>query len=258
MLAKKLSEQALGVVPKQLVMDLSALHHENEKLGLGSSSAAAAAAAAAVYAHHQRDLEKDESRDDIFKTALKAHREYSPKGSGVDVAASVYGGLRTYNWRDEQIEQKALNTFPLKVRCVWTGTIARTSSFLEGLTSYRSTNPSRYKKRMDELKERATAFIDALNTNIDDAISHAASYSNTMDRLGEEASLPILTQELKRCARIAKDCDGAAKPSGAGGGDLCVAFFRNESSANTFSKRCKHEGLTPIELSIRAKGVHLS
>jgi phosphomevalonate kinase len=39
---------------------------------------------------------------------------------------------------------------------------------------------------------------------------------------------------------------GAAKPSGAGGGDCAVAFFPDSVSQNLFESRCAAEGLVPI------------
>ena len=59
------------------------------KVGLGSSAAATVAAALAGSSWNNHPL----YGDTLFKTAFGIHREVQGSGSGIDVAASVYGGM---------------------------------------------------------------------------------------------------------------------------------------------------------------------
>ncbi len=53
-------------------------------------------------------------------------------------------------------------------------------------------------------------------------------------RSAASADLPIVTPELAAAAALARELGGAAKPSGAGGGDVGVAFFSDPDSAAAF------------------------
>jgi phosphomevalonate kinase len=58
----------------------------SRKLGIGSSAAILAASLAAC-------SPEGASRDDLFEKALDAHRSAQGGGSGIDVAASIFGGI---------------------------------------------------------------------------------------------------------------------------------------------------------------------
>ena len=60
---------------------------------------------------------------------------------------------------------------------------------------------------------------------------------------------------MARAAELARSLGGAAKPSGAGGGDLGVAFFADERAARDFAARCP-EGLLVLDLQLGATGAY--
>ena len=67
------------------------------KYGLGGSAASVVAILAAAAATVGEDLEAKRTRDRLFRSALAVHRGYQRgRGSGADVAASVFGGWIDY------------------------------------------------------------------------------------------------------------------------------------------------------------------
>ena len=66
---------------------------------------------------------------------------------------------------------------------------------------------------------------------------------NALAALGQAAGLPIVTPPFARAAALARELGGAAKPSGAGGGDVGVAFFTDQEAAATFAPARPHIGV---------------
>jgi phosphomevalonate kinase len=60
---------------------------------------------------------------------------------------------------------------------------------------------------------------------------------------------------VAEAAELARSLGGAAKPSGAGGGDLGLAFFSDPRAADTFTARCP-QGLLVLDLQLGATGAY--
>ena len=108
----ELARLECGDVPRSLRLDVGALQHDRIKLGLGSSAAAAAATAAAVFATHGHDLDDPDSRRRIFACASRGHSSIAPEGSGVDVAASTFGGFLRFARVDGEPDARPLRASP--------------------------------------------------------------------------------------------------------------------------------------------------
>lgn len=255
-LARKYAEDELGVVPMDLTIDTSAQRSGERKLGLGSSSAASAAAAAAVLAFHGGDPALERRR--ILRWALAGHRAVAPQGSGADVAAATLGGVVRFN-RDSA-ESASVVAWPagLEVVVVWTGEPARTSDLLAKVRGLADQDRARYEQSSAPLRDAARALLSAvIEDDTHSAVRAAGAHGRAMARLGEEAGAPIVTEPLARAAALAERHGGAAKPSGAGGGDVALAFFADEEAASRFRDECAAHGLTPLPLAIGAEGVRI-
>lgn len=248
---------AVGNVPGSLSLDRGDLHQGRIKLGLGSSAAAAAAAAAAVFASQGLDLGEPETLQRLFTCALQGHASIAPQGSGVDVAASTFGGFVRFVRQGDQIQTRALPCpKELQIRLVWTGHAARTSELVGKVKELHRSNPSLYSncmKRLAELSDRFAAAFEAGDAAT--VVAEAAAYSRAMAALGDAAQAPILDSRLARAAELAGRFSGSAKPCGAGGGDVAIAFFVDPEAASAFALACKDEELHPIEVSWGANGV---
>jgi phosphomevalonate kinase len=255
----QLAQAELGAVSCWLTLDVSDLQQDRVKLGLGSSAAAAVATAGAVFATHGRDLEDWQTLQRVFALAYEGHASIAPQGSGVDVAASTFGGFLRFARTGDEVETRALQRpNDLVIRLVWTGQAARTSELVGKVNELRRDDPGGYRACMDRLSELSSRFASAFETgNAAELIALAASYSTAMSLLGKAAGAPIVDARLGRATELATRFSGSAKPCGAGGGDVAIAFFLDPAAAKGFELACKGEGLHPIDVSWGATGVQV-
>lgn len=248
---------SLGPLEESLIVDVSELQRDRIKIGLGSSAAAAAATAAAAHAALGHDLAKPSTLREVFACALEGHASIAPQGSGVDVAASTYGGFLRFARKGNEIESRPLRLPKgLQIRLVWTGHAARTSELLGRVHALRRDDPGRYAACLERLSELSHEFASAFETDRPEMIlATAASFSTAMGALGDAAGAPIVDARLRHAAELAARFSGAAKPSGAGGGDVAIAFFLDAGAARGFELACEKEGLHPIHVSWGAPGV---
>jgi len=254
LLARQHAEAALGDVPMDLSVDASALRRGDRKLGLGSSSAASAAAAAAVVAWHGED--PADRRRDILGWALAGHRAIAPQGSGADVAAATLGGVVRFT-RDRAEAAEAVQwPHDLFVEVVWTGKPARTSDLVAQVRALEVDDPSRYRAAMGALRDAADGLRGAIEAaDAAAAVEAADAHGRAMGALGDAAGAPIVTEELARTAALARAHGGGSKPSGAGGGDVALAFFDREEGAAGFRSACSDAGLPVLCIELGAEGV---
>jgi len=261
---RALAEAQLGLdaadIGGALRLDVSDLRRNGRKLGLGSSAAAAAATAGAVFAWAGRDLDDAGARAAMLAVALAGHRSVAPEGSGADVAASVLGGL--VRFRRDPSSGEVCEATPLalpraaQVRVVWTGREARTSELVRRVKSLAAASPAAYARAMGALADAAAALAEACRTDdVTALLAAVAAHHEAMDALGRAADAPIVEKGLASAAALARAHGGAAKPSGAGGGDVALAFFADASAADAFTQACPSAGLDPVDVALGAPGV---
>ncbi len=208
------------------------------KLGLGSSAATAACAVGAVL--EMAGLPIATHRDLAFSLAESAHRAWQGgAGSGADVAAAVYGGVL-------QFARPGGGT-PV-VRAIPGGLGTLQLVVFSSRTAVSTTNQIRIDARL----RRARARIATTGCWRRCARPRSASSSRwrhatrarpsrrrarpdwRWTRSARPPSVPIVTPPFARAAALAAELGGAAKPSGAGGGDVGVALFPDRAAAQTF------------------------
>jgi len=139
---------------------------------------------------------------------------------------------------------------------VWTGQAARTSELVGKVRELRRNDPDTYDACMGQLSELSVRFTSAFEAGSTAEVIEAAScYATAMGALGGAAGAPIVDARLGRAGELATRFSGSAKPCGAGGGDVAIAFFLDPDAAKGFEMACKDEGLHPIDVSWGAAGV---
>jgi phosphomevalonate kinase len=261
LVAREIAGARLGAVGGIMTLDVSSLRSDGgeRKLGLGSSAAAAVAAAAAVHAAHGRDARVAEVRHAILRDAMAGHRRVAPEGSGADVAASALGGIVVFRREGDDFEaSEARLPSDLSLRVVWTGVEARTSDLVAQVGALRASDPASHGAAIDRIAEAADQLIDAaLRGDTASVVSAAAAHGVAMEDLGVRAGVPIVNDGLGRVIRLARGSNGAAKPSGAGGGDVAIAFFADEDAARHFEAACKGAGFPLLSFAFGADGVSI-
>lgn len=248
-----IAASTLGIDPPPFRIDVSALRRAGQKLGVGSSSAAAAAAAALVYALADAPLDDP----GVLRAALDGHREVAPSGSGADVAACTLGGFVRYQRKAGTWDVSATPIdWPtsLVARVAWTGSAASTHELVGMVHQLRDTRPHDYQVAMKRLAEESERFVESFAT---DAIAATQAYYQAMEALGDAAGAPIVEERLRNVSTLARDCGGAAKPSGAGGGDVALAVFDSQAAAERFESAAQSAGIEILDVPLGGPGVRV-
>jgi phosphomevalonate kinase len=254
--ARRLAEQQFGAMRDDLDLDVNALRASGLKLGLGSSAAAAAATVGAVMARAGQALDRPETQRIALDLALEGHRAVAPDGSGADVAAAVLGGLVVFARDGGRVD--AVPMAPpagIDVRVVWTGKEARTSDFLARVAAFRARDAAAHDAAMARIGAASTVLVQAMaRDDAATAIDAVSAHHEALAALGDAAGAPIVEEQLARIAALAQEHGGAAKPSGAGGGDVAIAFFRTDG-ATAFVAACGAAGLQVLNVPLYAEGL---
>ncbi len=260
-------------------VDVRALQDEaGQKLGLGSSAASIVASFGARALARGDDPRHAAVRSEIFRSARDAHQRQQGGGSGVDVAASVHGGVLRYTVlrtpsapppRGPKAGAPSSSQAPASSRrfetsihavdmpaglvlsAFWSGTSARTSELLA---------------RVDALRVRggAGAVFTALRGVAEEAadaigsagqfVQRAAAFGRALAALGDAADAPIVPPAFAELSALAERQGAAFFPSGAGGGDVAV-WLGVEPPSPTFSARAAALGLAPLSIAVDHGGV---
>jgi len=184
-------------------------------------------------------------------------RAVAPGGSGADVIASTLGGFVVMSRDAEGIDVEAFEAAPSFVwRVVWTGAPSRTSDLVAAVKAFATHDRPGYDRNMSAIDDASRAVIDAFGADeVHDGIAAVRLHHEALRALGEAAGVPIVTPALGLAATLAESEGGAAKPSGAGGGDVAIALFVDDASAERFEIRARQAGLFPISMKLGADGV---
>jgi phosphomevalonate kinase len=234
--------------------DASALRAHDRKLGLGSSAAILVATLAALRggAEAEQDL-----RRAIEPLALAAHRRAQGGGSGIDVAASVWGGtLIATRSAPDVLELQSLNLPEELVVEAWASDIsASTPELLASVALLRDRDPREYAQLMTLLGTAARRAADAcLARRADELLSALQAQRAGLSALGQAAGVPIVTPAVARLADRAELDGSVVLPSGAGGGDI-VLWVSTRASSPEFRALAEQLGHFHVPLALHARGV---
>ncbi|RKS73107.1 phosphomevalonate kinase [Actinomadura pelletieri DSM 43383] len=255
----------------------SDLHRAGTKLGLGSSGAVTVATVSAVAAHQGLDL----STADRFRLALLASARRDPGGSGGDLAAAVWGGWIAYRAPDRDVvldlarrrgvEEALRAPWPglglcrlppprgLALEVGWTGRPADTAA-LAGRLGARARRdgadspPGAWHDFLTRSDACVRASIRALERGDDhELLRRVRDARKILADLDDKARLGIFTPELTALCDAAESVGGAAKPSGAGGGDCGIALL--DAGADQEIARLRDgwtaAGVHPLPIGVR-------
>ena len=253
---------------------------QKKKIGFGSSAAAVVATVAGLLAFNGYDIKNRQVKDTIYKIATIAHFFAQGKvGSAFDVAASTYGGVFVYKrfdpkWLEEKInsensikniveedwpgfeveELSVPHDFVLVVG--WTKGSASTSAMIKQMDSFKTGQPSEYKRCYDNIANLVKELIIFWKKM--DKIKMLGLIRKNEDflrELGHLSSVNIETPELKKLSEEANSCGGAGKLSGAGGGDCGIAVCFDKKIAENIKSAWANEGLYNIDTQLDREGV---
>ena len=256
---REFAAQRLGVEPSGLAWraDSSRLHEGEVKLGLGSSAAVAAAAVSSLLVELGHEIDSASERDRLWRLTLDAHGAVQGgRGSGIDIAASVFGGVVGLRAGASPRQVEACELPPdLRFVPLWTGEAASTSALLGTVRKFAERSPGPFDALMAEMRKVVEPFFAKGPRSAGAWIAAARCYGDLMARLGEASGAGIVTPRIQRLTTLAGDLGGAAKPSGAGGGDVVLGFFGDEDAAAEFGAAAQGADAVPLDLAIEPVGV---
>ena len=236
-------------------VDVSELLHEGKKLGLGSSAAALVAAIALRAALRGQDLLSAPTRRAIFARAREVHAEVQGGGSGVDVAASTFGGVLRYTMAGgaESVELPG----GVRVAAFFSGKSARTSDLRARVDALRARDAAAHAACLGALADTARAAEKAVRAaDAKKFIAAVDASGPALAALGLAADAAIVPPAFAKLGEAARAEGAAFVPSGAGGGDVGVFVGMTAPSAS-FQKRAARGGMREVALQIDRHGVHV-
>jgi phosphomevalonate kinase len=221
------------------------------KLGLGSSAALTVAMAGALCALSGRPPPS-------IDALIRAHRRgQSDRGSGVDVAAAVHGGVSVYRREASgpRCDPVQLPT-ALQWSCVWSGRPASTGELLARMSAWRARSPRRYEAAMAALETVAEAGVEAVAR--DDAhglLEAMREYGRRLASLTESSGVGIASREHHQIGAVADACGVVYKSCGAGGGDVGVAVATDPLALAEFRRCVLRRGWQLLDLATDPQGL---
>lgn len=249
------------VVPFALRIDSGALFSGATKLGIGSSGATAVAIDAvlkAAFLEHQGLAEKQESASAAV-TRLRAAQQpdAARAGSGIDLAASLCGGMLQFRLAGDAVELEAVRLpRDLSLVFVWAGRPAATSAFLDAWRQLESSSPGDHAELLATMRTLAEAgrraVADADGAAFLDAL---AGYGCIMGKMNDLLGQEVMTAGHRHAAAAVQRMGGVYKPCGAGGGDIGLAA----SDEPDFGRRLRQlaPDLTTLDLQPDEHGVRV-
>ena len=240
------------------------------KYGLGSSGAVTVATVQALAKFYGLTLSKLEQ----FKLAALAHLRVKANGSCGDIAASVYGGWLAFTTFDAawvhaqkgtigellQKDWPKLSIQPLtppedlRLLIGWTGSPASTSLLVDEVHQQRAHVAKDYQQFLQASQLCVEAMIHGFHAN-DLALIQAKIRENRhlLQALSSITGVTIETPALTKLCELAETYEGAAKSSGAGGGDCGIVIFKQKSGVLPLISAWEKSGITPLPLHVYAR-----
>lgn len=233
----------------------------NCKLGLGSSASVCVGLTAAFISLLTKQSEVD--LNDVYALAFKLHRDaQGGVGSGVDIAASVFGGYLEFSPGGNSADLPTVHSLvcpsELHILPIFTGESAGTVDLVQQVYSFRDAEEEEYRRLLDGLQELAAEGGMRFQTGDCQAFLRTVTdFSQGLDALGEASNAPIISTIHRQVKEAVGDTGGTYKISGAGGGDFGLAFFVDQQLAEAAKRSLKSDGWVIPSLAFGCGGVQV-
>lgn len=243
----------------QLDLDSSALMAvrcgKPAKLGLGSSAALTVALCRTLDAYIGSQNEAVPPTDLAALVDIHSGLQ-GRRGSGLDIAASLNGGLLEYRrWPQPRTRPTKLPS-DVGYSFVWSGCQAATGGLLANIERWRRSSSRHYERLMETLTQASEAGIRAAESGDgDEFLRLVVQYASGLEALGRASGTDIVSAPHRRAAAVADPCGVVYKPCGAGGGDIGVALSRDPEAMVRVRTRLESEGFEILPLRMDESGV---
>ncbi len=218
------------------------------KFGFGSSAAVAVAVSGLLLAAQDR-LARSADR---LRIADELHRALQgPGGSGVDVAASLHGGVIAVE--GDRVESLR---WPEGLHCevIFTGRDADTA---HAIGRFHEALRGGERAAVKELCVAADAVRRAWNRGADRVLAAVQEYAAVWRKLDRSAGLGVFSREHLRLESLARAADCVYKPSGSGGGDCGLAFSTDRGKLDALRGSAREAGFPPLAVDLGVEGLRV-
>lgn len=246
-------------LPLEITLDTNDffLDDQQVKLGLGSSAAITAALLRGLLVNIDEKF-RPKTRLQFFQWAQQIHSmAQGKKGSGIDLASSIYGGVISFQKTRKSFKIVKMN-YPqnLILLPIWSGESASTTTMIEKMNHWKSLHPGKYWRIMNQLQGWSSEAISAFqNNDVPAFLKRISSYYEALKKLDHASGAGIITTAHKEIAHVVSRSGGIYKTSGAGGGDIGMAFTNSTDIARKVSENILRSGYQLLNLSLSKKGL---
>lgn len=244
-------QQASGTLkPMDIHIDSADFYQHGCKLGLGSSAAVTAALSCAFGQAAGEEL----STTALCQRAMTAHRAAQGGiGSGADIAASCHGGSIVFS-RGHPPRPLAWPA-DLHALTIITGQGADTPILVGKVNALRQHSRAAYRKHMHTLQTLAANGCQAMADGDTASLLRVLDdYYTALATLGQAANAGIVTSAHRQLHAAVADAGGVFKTTGAGGGDIGLAFYDDTTTPSVVQQAVTALGFEILPLSFCAKG----
>lgn len=213
------------------------------KLGLGSSAAATVALTAAL----------SESKPGARETWPRARRAHAAMqgGSGVDIAASCFGGLLVYRQKDESPPASIHWPEQISFRIFFSGMSADTRSAIEEAGQSGQSTPA-WRELIAAAEDSAAAWQKGDAANI---LSSMRQYTLQLAEFDGATNAGIFSSGHAALCTAGESLGIVYKPCGAGGGDCGIALSTDNALLETFNAVAVAQGFVPLDAGRDNRGL---
>ena len=262
----------LGLIERACFVDVSGLRApgkvpgDSRKLGLGSSAAIVVATLAAMRLDAARAStevapapERGSAAVDpqaIFAGALRAHRAAQPTGSGVDVAASAFGGVLVASLGPDGSLEVRPHVMPAKlhVRVFSSPTAASTGGMIARVKAFEAADRAGFEAVIGRARDCARRVVVAMSPAA--ALEAMRDQDTALRDLARASGAPIFTPDFDELARVAANEGAFFGPSGAGGGDVGI-YLGVVPPSKAFATALDAVGVDHLPIRVGAEGVRV-
>lgn len=272
--AVKITEQYLEEQGKKLAFFHLSVESElddakGKKYGLGSSGAVTVASIKALLLFYGMEP----TPELVYKLSALAHLSVNSNGSFGDIAASSYTGWIAYScfdreWVKRQKERVSLSelvaspwpdlriqplTPPKGLRLVigWTGSPASTTHLVDKVNNKRMDMADFYPQFLANSKCCVEEIVDAFGQADIPAIQKGILQNRSLlNQLSQHTGVLIETKLLTQLVNTALKHGGAAKSSGAGGGDCGIVLIEEDRDVSALLQDWQQAGILPLPLEV--------
>ena len=203
-----------------------------QKLGLGSSAAATVALTAA--------LSESRMDEEIWRMARRAHGEMQG-GSGVDIAASCFGGLLGYRQSANAVPMSLNWPASLVCRVYFSGVSASTPAAIDRVRSADASQDA----LVAAAYEAAAAWASGESAAILESVQ---AFTSRLRDFDEATSAGIFAAGHAEMCKVGDKLGVVYKPSGAGGGDCGVALSTDIGKLAVFDQVASSCGFVSLDI----------